>query len=107
MQIRKEKVLQDELQDNEKIKACAVKFGITGDLTRMKLCYILCHHPQLSVSEMAEIIGLPISTVSHSLKKLKEIQVVDNRKQAKQVLYSLGKSKFASVIKSQLLENNE
>ena len=107
MQMRKKKVLQDELQDNEKIEACAVKFGTTGDLTRMKLCYILCHHPELTVSEMAEIIGLPISTVSHSLKKLKEIQVVKNRRQAKQVLYSLGKNKFASVIKSQLLENNE
>ncbi|MBI4036704.1 winged helix-turn-helix transcriptional regulator [Candidatus Daviesbacteria bacterium] len=103
----KKKVLQDELQDNEKIEACAEKFGTTGDLTRMKLCYILCQHPELTVSEMAEIIGLPISTVSHSLKKLKEIQIVENRRQAKQVFYSLGKNKFASVIKSQLLENNE
>jgi len=107
MQMSKKNAFQKELQDNTKIEACAEKFGTTGDPTRMKLCYILCHHPELTVSEMAEIIGLPISTVSHSLKKLKEIQVVKNRRQAKQVLYSLGKNKFASVIKSQLLENNE
>ena len=107
MQMSKKRVLQEELQDNEKIEACAEKFGTTGDPTRMKICYLLCHHPKLSVSEIAEIIGSPISTVSHSLKKLKEIQVVENRRQAKQVLYSLSKNKFASIIKNQLLGNNE
>jgi len=107
MQVSKRKTLQKELQDNAKIKACAEKFGTTGDLTRMRICYLLCHHPELAVSEIAEIIGLPISTVSHSLKKLKAIQIVDHRRQAKQILYSLSKNKFASVIKSQLLENNE
>jgi len=107
MQMSKKRVLQEELQDNEKIEACAEKFGTTGDRTRMRICYLLCHHPKLSVSEIAEIIGSPISTVSHSLKKLKEIQVVENRRQAKQVLYSLSKNKFASIIKNQLLGNNE
>ena len=107
MQVSKRKTLQKELQDNAKIKACAEKFGTTGDRTRMRICYLLCHHPKLSVSEIAEIIGSPISTVSHSLKKLKEIQVVENRRQAKQVLYSLSKNKFASIIKNQLLGNNE
>lgn len=107
MQMKKKEVLQKELQDNAKIEACAEKFGTTGDPTRMKICYLLCHHPELAVSEIAEIIGSPISTVSHSLKKLKEIQVVDQRRQAKQILYSLSKNKFASVIKSQLLGNNE
>ena len=107
MQMSKKRVLQEELQDTEKIETCAEKFGTTGDRTRMRICYLLCHHPKLSVSEIAEIIGSPISTVSHSLKKLKEIQVVENRRQAKQVLYSLSKNKFASIIKNQLLGNNE
>ncbi|MBI4065342.1 winged helix-turn-helix transcriptional regulator [Candidatus Gottesmanbacteria bacterium] len=107
MQMSKKKALHNELQDNAKIEACAEKFGTTGDLTRMRICYLLCHHPELTVSEIAEIISSPISTVSHSLKKLKEIQIVEHRRQAKQVLYSLSKNKFASVIKSQVLSNNE
>ncbi|MDO8621513.1 MAG: metalloregulator ArsR/SmtB family transcription factor [Candidatus Levybacteria bacterium] len=107
MQMSKKIVLQKELQNNAKIEACAERFGTTGDQTRMKICFLLCHYPKLSVSGIAEIIGSPISTVSHSLKRLKEIQVVENRRQAKQVLYSLGKNKFASIIKSQLLGNNE
>lgn len=107
MQMSKKNTLQKELQDNARIEACAERFGTTGDSTRMKICYLLCHHPELTVSGIAEIIGSPISTVSHSLKKLKEIQVVEPRRQAKQVLYSLSKNKFVSVIKSQLLGSNE
>lgn len=107
MQMKKKEALQKELQDNAKIEACAEKFGTTGDQTRMKICFLLCHHPKLSVSEIAEIVGSPISTISHSLKKLKEIKLVEYRRQAKQALYSLSKNKFASVIKSQLLGDNE
>lgn len=105
--MKKKEALQKELQDNARIEACAERFGTTGDQTRMKICYLLCHYPKLSVSELAEIIGSPISTISHSLKRLKEIQVVENRSRAKQVLYSLSKNKFVSVIKSQLLGSNE
>lgn len=107
MQMKKREALQKELQDNARIEACAQRFGTTGDQTRMKICYLLCHHPELSVSEIAEILGSPISTVSHSLKKLKAIQVVENHQKAKQVFYSLSKDQFASVIKSQLLGNHE
>src|SRR3989344_8502322 len=98
MQMSKKRVLQEEIQDNEKIEACTEKFGTTGDPTRMRICYLLCHYPELSVSEIAEILNAPISTVSHSLKKLKTIRVVENRRKAKHVLYSLGNNQFVSVI---------
>ena len=107
MQVKKKKLLRQELKDNARIKDCADRFGVAGDRTRMKICYLLCHHPEFSVSEIAEVIGAPISTVSHSLKKLKVIHVVENRRQAKEVLYSLGQGKFVSMIKNQLLKNNE
>lgn len=103
----KKEALQKELQDSAKIEACAERFGTTGDPTRMKICYLLCHYPELSVSEIAETIDAPISTVSHSLKKLKAIHVVVNRRRAKEVLYSLGENRFVSMLKSQLLKNNE
>lgn len=102
MQMRTLNTLRRELQDNRKIEACAVRFGTTGDRTRMKICYLLCHYPELSVSEIARIIDAPISTVSHSLKKLKAIQLVENRRHAKEVLYSLSDNPFAVVIREQL-----
>ena|SRR3990167_9672077 len=107
MQMIKLETLRKELQDNAKIEACAIKFGTTGDRTRMKICYLLCHYPELSVSKIAQIIDAPISTVSHSLKKLKAIHLVGNRRKAKEVLYSLSNNQFVSVIRGQLLKSNE
>lgn len=107
MQMNKAKLLREELRDNPKIKACADRFGVTGDPTRLKICYLLCHYPELAVSEIAGIIEAPISTVSHSLQKLKAIHLVQNRRREKQVLYSLGRNKFVSVLKGQLLAGYE
>lgn len=107
MQMSKKNILQKELQDNARIEACAERFGTTGDLTRMKICFLLCHYPELSVSEIAETIDAPISTVSHSLKKLKAIHIVVNRRRAKEIFYSLSQNQFTGILKSQLLGSNE
>lgn len=104
MQMNRRQLLRQELKDNAKIKACAERFGVSGDPTRLKICYLLCHYPELAVSEIAEIISAPVSTVSHSLNKLKAIHVVENRRRAKEILYSLGENKFVSLLKNQLLD---
>lgn len=104
MQIKKQGFLKKELQDSRKIEACAKRYGVAGDPTRMKICYLLCHYPELSVSQIAEIIGAPISTISHSLTKLKEIHAVVNRRSAKEVFYSLSQDQFTGMLKKQLLE---
>ncbi|MFV1917040.1 MAG: ArsR/SmtB family transcription factor [Patescibacteria group bacterium] len=101
--MRNQKTLQKELQDNEKIEECALKFGIAGDKTRLKICYLLCHYPELSVGSIAETVGKSISTVSRSLKKLKEAGVVVNRREAKKILYSLENNEFVLSLKNQLL----
>ncbi len=102
MQMRMKR-LQKELEDNKRIEECAMQFGVTGDKTRLKICYLLCHHSELSVTEISETIGSPISTVSHSLNKLKEAGVVSNRRSAKTVYYSFKKSNFVTMLKKQLL----
>lgn len=102
MQMKKREALKKELQNDLRIEACAMRFGTTGDATRMKICYLLCHYPELSVSEIAHIIDAPVSTVSHSLKKLKAIHLVEHRRKSKEVLYSLSNNKFAAVIQEQL-----
>ena len=96
------KQLKRELINKEALKACARQFGVVGDLNRLKICYLLCHHPELSVSEIARACGMTISAVSHSLKKLKTIGVVRNRREFRQVFYSLKDNPFAKIIKQGL-----
>jgi len=102
MQTRINKRISQELSENHKIKGCALTFGVTGDETRLKICYLLCHYPELSVSEIAAAIDAPISTVSHSLAKLRFVNVVQNRREAKMVYYSLMESPFTHILKAHL-----
>ena len=40
MQTRKKKAIKKELENNEAIEACAREFGVAGDATRLKVCYL-------------------------------------------------------------------
>ena len=94
--------IKKELEDSLCVRQCAKRFGTTGDLTAMKICYLLRHYPELSVSEVAELTGVSISAASRSLKKLKEVDVVQSRQQSQNVFYSLQDNDFTESILRQL-----
>lgn len=95
--------LKKELRDKKALKECALQFGVVGDPTRIKICYLLCKHRELSVSAIAEILGVSISAVSHSLAKLKSADLVKARREKQTIFYSLSSSPFNKVLKSQIL----
>ncbi len=94
--------LKQEINNKKEIIKCANQFGLMGDPTRMKICWLLCKHPELSVSEIAEVMNVSISTISHSLKKLKNYSLVESRRNHKQIFYRLADSDFNTVIKNNL-----
>ena len=99
IQIRK---IKKELKNEKLIKECAEKFGLLGDLTKMKICYLLCYYPELTVSEIAEILNMPISRVSHALRKLKEKGIVSFWKDWRCSFYKLKDKKLLKLIKNYL-----
>lgn len=96
------KLLRKELADRKAIEACAREFGVVGDQTRLKICYLLCKHPELSVSKIAKVLGVSVSAVSHSLRRLKEIELVDTRREAQTIYYSLKNSPFSRMLRTYL-----
>ncbi len=101
--MRKDKqAIKKELKNSKAIKECACRFGVVGDPTRMKICWLLRHYPELTVSEIAELLDVSISAVSHSLKKLKAYALVESRRDFRQVFYRLTNSNFNEVIKQSL-----
>lgn len=94
--------LKKELANQELIARCAKEFGVVGDFNRMKICYLLCRHRELTVSEMAQACDMTISAVSHTLKKLKNIGLVQSRREFRSVFYRLKDGKFSRVIKQSL-----
>ncbi|MBI2020659.1 helix-turn-helix transcriptional regulator [Candidatus Daviesbacteria bacterium] len=92
--------VKEELKNKQELLDCARQLGVVGDATRLKICYLLCHYPEVSVGEMAEILDTSVSVVSHSLKKLLKLQLVKRRKEAQTVYYSLIKSDFTETLKN-------
>ena len=99
----KKQQIKQELQNNKALKQCARQFGLVGDPTRMKICWLLCKHPVLSVGEIAKLLDVSISVVSHSLKKLREYKLVSSRREHKQVFYRLANTSFNKFLKKNII----
>lgn len=90
--------IKKDLQYKEKLELCAREFGVIGSVTRLKICFVLCNYPELSVNEIARVVGVSPSAVSHSLSKLKDVQVVKSRRENQTIFYSLQNNKFTKLI---------
>ncbi len=96
------KQIKKELNNLKALVKCAEEFNMMGDLTRLKVCYLLCRHKELSVGEIAKIVGISISAVSHTLRKLKKADLVENRRDFRHVYYKFKQSPLAAMLRSRL-----
>lgn len=92
--------IKKELKNKKELLACARQLGVVGDATRLKICYLLCRYPELSVGQMASILDTTHSVVSHSVKKLLKLELVARRKEAQTVYYSLTENDFTETLKN-------
>lgn len=102
MQTRKVKQIKKELKNEAALVQCAEEFNMVGDPTRLKICYLLCRHKELSVGEIAELVGVSISAVSHTLRKLKDADIVEDRRDFRHVYYQLKQSPITEMVKGRL-----
>ena len=93
--------IKKELQ-SDLVLSCAMRHNTVGDPTAMKVCYLLRHHPGLSVSQIAELVGLSVSATSRCLTKLKAAEIVYSNKVAQTVLYRLQNNEFTNQLVTQL-----
>jgi len=102
MQTKDIQKIRKELNDRKVILRCAEEFNMVGDPTRLKICYLLCRHKELAVGEISEIIGVSISAVSHTLKKLQKAGMVEKRREFRTVYYKLTQTPFSQMLKGRL-----
>lgn len=82
---------EDELLD------LAELFKVFGDTTRMKILYVL-FASELCVCDIAEILGMSQSAVSHQLRIIKQAKLIKNRREGKVVYYSLADDHVKTII---------
>ena len=63
-------------------------FKILGDSTRTKILWILDHH-EMCVCDIANVLNMTKSSISHQLAILREVGIVRFRRNGKEVYYTL------------------
>jgi len=102
--INKEKVelARDQLPSDNEIKRTAKFFKALGDPTRQRIVQALLID-ELCVCDLAAIVNISISAISHQLRMLRELKVVKNHREGKMVYYSVVDDHIRSVITQTLV----
>ncbi len=79
---------KDSMPKNEMIKDVACFFSVVGDMTRCRILFALRENP-MCVCDLANVLSMTKSSISHQLHKLKTAGFVKCEKMGKQVFYSL------------------
>ncbi len=81
-------------------------FKILGDSTRMRILFALDGAP-LCVCDLADLLGMTKSAVSHQLKILRQSDLVTYRRSGKNVYYTLADDHVGSIIETALAHIKE
>jgi ArsR family transcriptional regulator len=80
--------VKDNMPKEETLYDLADLFKVLGDSTRVKILCAL-FQAEMCVCDIAALLGMTQSAISHQLRVLKQGRIVKNRKDGKVVYYSL------------------
>ena len=80
--------IDEKMPPEEELQDLAEFFKVFGDATRLKiLSVLLCS--EMCVYDIATLLGMSQSAISHQLRQLRHAQLVKFSKSGKEVIYSL------------------
>ncbi|MCI8639042.1 MAG: helix-turn-helix transcriptional regulator [Coprococcus sp.] len=85
------------MPDAEVLKELADFFKVFGDTTRIRILCVL-FQSEMCVCDLAEVLGMTQSAISHQLRVLKQMKLVKNRREGKTVFYSLADSHIQTIM---------
>jgi ArsR family transcriptional regulator len=91
------------MPEEENLFDLADLFKVFGDSTRVKILYAL-FSAEMCVCDIAVLLGMTKSSISHQLRVLKQTKLVKNRRDGKIVYYSLDDKHIKNIF-SQGLEH--
>ena len=89
--------LEAEMPDEEELFDLAELFKVFGDSTRIRILSLLSR-TELCVYDIAEALNMTVSAVSHQLKILRQARLIRNRREGKQIFYSLADDHVRTII---------
>lgn len=89
------------IKDEEILFDLADLFKVFGDSTRLRIMNVLFSGPT-SVGEIAEILDMSQSAISHQLKSLKDNNLVSSKRSGRSVYYELADDHVKTIFKTGL-----
>lgn len=93
----KVKRVKRAMKPAEEISLLAETFKILGDPTRVRIAFALARE-ELCVCDLANLLGVTQSAVSHSLRALRQMKLVRFRKEGKIAYYTLDDEHIAHLL---------
>ena len=100
------KKLKIETLDEETLTELSDLFKMFGDSTRIKILYAL-FESELCVCDIANLLDMTISAISHQLRLLKQAKLVKFRREGQTVFYSLADDHVVKIISQGMEHINE
>ena len=92
-----ENQVNQNMPDEEVLYDLAELFKIFGDSTRIKILYVL-FESEMCVCDIAQLLGMTQSAISHQLRSLKQSRLVKARREGKTVFYSLADGHVRTIL---------
>lgn len=90
------KEVKNTMPEEEMLYDLAELFKVFGDTTRVKILYALFAN-EMCVCDIANLLGMTHSAISHQLRVLKQARLVKFRREGKTVFYSLDDSHVSQI----------
>ncbi|MPN01035.1 hypothetical protein SDC9_148235 [bioreactor metagenome] len=82
------KKVRDNMPDEDLLYDISDLFRVFGDSTRVKILHVL-FEAEMCVCDIAALLNMNQSAISHQLRILKDARLVKNRREGKVIYYSL------------------
>ncbi len=89
--------VKHHMADESKLFELAELYKVFGDSTRIKILYCLFEE-EMCVCDIAEVLSMTTSAISHQLRLLKQAKLVRFRRDGKTVYYSLDDDHVRTII---------
>ena len=99
------KKIDEKMPPEEELQDLADFFKVFGDATRLKILNVLLCS-EMCVYDIATVLGMSQSAISHQLRVLKQMDLVKNRREGKTIFYALADDHISTIL-SQGLDHIE
>jgi ArsR family transcriptional regulator, lead/cadmium/zinc/bismuth-responsive transcriptional repressor len=91
------KIVNENMPKEEELYDLAELFKVFSDSTRIRILFVL-FEAEVCVCDLANVLNMTQSAISHQLKILKQAKLVKFRREGKSVFYSLADGHVRTII---------